>query len=78
MRLKRARSQPSQKGPAEYFTGAVRIDPLNVAPALALLLADSGRDAMSTSDPKPPFAVSYFVAENVRTGTQARLGRSER
>ena len=29
MELKRAGSQPSQKGPAEYFTGTVRIDPLN-------------------------------------------------
>ena len=32
MILKRAGSQPSQKGPAEYFTGNVRIDPLNSAP----------------------------------------------
>ena len=32
MELKRAGSQPSQKGPSEYFTGTVRIDPLN-APA---------------------------------------------
>jgi quercetin dioxygenase-like cupin family protein len=31
MELKRAGSQPSQKGPEEYFTGVVRIDPLNVA-----------------------------------------------
>jgi len=29
MQLKRAGSQPSQKGPAEFFTGTVRIDPLN-------------------------------------------------
>ena len=28
MEIKRAGSQPSGKGPAEYFTGAVRIDPL--------------------------------------------------
>jgi quercetin dioxygenase-like cupin family protein len=32
MEIKRAGSQPSQKGPAEFFTGAVRIDPLNTAP----------------------------------------------
>jgi quercetin dioxygenase-like cupin family protein len=32
MQLKRAVSQPSQKGPEAYFTGIVRIDPLNVAP----------------------------------------------
>ena len=28
MEIKRAGSQPSGKGPADYFTGAVRIDPL--------------------------------------------------
>jgi quercetin dioxygenase-like cupin family protein len=28
MEIKRAGSRPSAKGPAEYFTGAVRIDPL--------------------------------------------------
>ena len=28
MDIKRSGSQPSGKGPAEWFTGAVRIDPL--------------------------------------------------
>ncbi|WP_324504002.1 MULTISPECIES: hypothetical protein [Acidiphilium] len=28
MEIKRAGSQPSGKGPAEWFTGTVRIDPL--------------------------------------------------
>ena len=32
MQLKRVGSQPSTPGPAEWFTGTVRIDPLNVAP----------------------------------------------
>jgi quercetin dioxygenase-like cupin family protein len=32
MELKPAGSQPSQKGPPDYFTGDVRIDPLNTAP----------------------------------------------
>jgi quercetin dioxygenase-like cupin family protein len=32
MELKRAGSQPSQKGPASYFTGDVRLDPLHTAP----------------------------------------------
>ena len=27
-KIKRSGSQPSRKGPAEYFTGAVRVDPL--------------------------------------------------
>jgi quercetin dioxygenase-like cupin family protein len=32
MKITRAGSQPSGKGPAEWFTGAVRIDPLFQAP----------------------------------------------
>src|SRR5689334_20493803 len=32
MEIKRIGSQPSGKGPAEYFTGTVRIDPLNNPP----------------------------------------------
>jgi quercetin dioxygenase-like cupin family protein len=32
MEIKRNGSQPPRKGPAEYFTGAVRIDPLFQAP----------------------------------------------
>jgi quercetin dioxygenase-like cupin family protein len=35
MELKRAGSQPSAKGPVEYFTGDVRIDMLNTPPAPA-------------------------------------------
>ncbi len=38
MDIKRSGSQPSGKGPAEYFTGTVRIDPLfqAIAPARAV------------------------------------------
>ena len=32
MEIKKSGSQPSRKGPAEYFTGTVRIDPLFDAP----------------------------------------------
>jgi hypothetical protein len=32
MEIKRNGSQPSGKGPADYFTGTVRIDPLFQAP----------------------------------------------
>ena len=35
MDIKRAGSQPSSKGPADWFTGTVRIDPLFTAPAPA-------------------------------------------
>jgi quercetin dioxygenase-like cupin family protein len=37
MDIKRAGSQPSAKGPAEWFTGTVRIDPLFQAPSPALV-----------------------------------------
>ena len=39
MEIKRSGSQPSGEGPAEYFTGTVRIDPLFEAPAPARLFA---------------------------------------
>ena len=35
MEIKRIGSRPSGKGPADYFTGTVRIDPLNEPPAPA-------------------------------------------
>jgi quercetin dioxygenase-like cupin family protein len=35
MEIKRNGSQPSAKGPADWFTGTVRIDPLFAAPAPA-------------------------------------------
>lgn len=47
MEIKRSGSQPSDKGPAEYFTGTVRIDPLNSPPdparvAMALVTFEPG------------------------------------
>ena len=35
MEITRAESKPSAKGPADWFTGTVRIDPLFTAPAPA-------------------------------------------
>jgi hypothetical protein len=35
--IARAGTQPSQKGPCEYFTGSVRIDPLFQATAMTHL-----------------------------------------
>jgi quercetin dioxygenase-like cupin family protein len=37
MEIKKIGSQPSAKGPAEWFTGTVRIDPLFTAPDPALV-----------------------------------------
>jgi hypothetical protein len=41
MEIKRSGSQPSGKGPADYFTGTVRIDPLFEAPGPARVRAAS-------------------------------------
>jgi quercetin dioxygenase-like cupin family protein len=41
MEIKRSGSQPSTAGPAEYFTGAVRIDPLFETPEPARVLGAS-------------------------------------
>jgi len=41
MEIKRSGSQPSAKGPAQYFTGDVRIDPLFELPAPARSLGAS-------------------------------------
>jgi len=47
MEIRRNGSQPSGKGPAEYFTGAVRIEPLFEAPAPARV-----RGASVTFEPR--------------------------
>ncbi len=39
MEIRRAGSQPSGKGPSDWFTGAVRLDPLFTAPAPARVAA---------------------------------------
>lgn len=46
MEIKRSGAQPSGKGPAEYFTGQVRIDPLFEAPDPARV-----RGALVTFEP---------------------------
>jgi quercetin dioxygenase-like cupin family protein len=46
MKITRAGSQPSMKGPAEWFTGTVRVDPLVDAPEPAFV-----QGAMVTFEP---------------------------
>ena len=41
MEIKRSGSQPSGKGPADYFTGAVRVDPLFQSPDPARVVGAS-------------------------------------
>ena len=43
MDIKRIGTQPSGKGPADYFTGAVRIDPLFEAPDPARVVGAHAR-----------------------------------
>ncbi len=63
MEIKRSGSQPSAKGPAEYFTGTVRIDPLFTPPdparvSMALVTFEPGaRTAWHTH----PFGQTLIV-----------------
>jgi quercetin dioxygenase-like cupin family protein len=63
MEIQRAGSQPSGKGPAEYFTGTVRMDPLFKAPAPARVVGvcvtfePGARTAWHTH----PFGQNLFV-----------------
>ncbi|HEV7230505.1 MAG TPA: cupin domain-containing protein [Bacteroidia bacterium] len=63
MEIKRSGTQPSGKGPAEYFTGSVRIDPLYAPPeparvAMALVTFEPGaRTAWHTH----PFGQTLIV-----------------
>ena len=49
MEIKRAGSQASGKGPAEWFTGTVRIDPLFTAPDPGRV-AGAGRKTLAWRD----------------------------
>ena len=76
MEIKRAGSQPSGKGPAECFTGTVRIDPLNSPPepapvSMALVTFEPGaRTAWHTH----PLGQTLIVTDGCgwvqREGTQ--------
>ena len=55
--IKRSGSQPSQKGAVEYFSGTVRIDPLNQAAAPA-------RVACASATFEPVRAHSRFPIED--------------
>ena len=45
MEIKRSGSQPSGKGPAEYFTGAARVDPMFQAPIRGALSAQASHSS---------------------------------
>src|SRR3954469_17868652 len=74
MDIKRAGSQPSAKGPDEYFTGTVRIDPLFQAPdparvAGATVTFEPGaRPAWDTHPPRPHLIVTSGSGRAQRWG----------
>ena len=74
MEIKRSGSQPSTKGPTEYFTGTVRIDPLFSPPdparvAMALVTFEPGaRTAWHTH----PFGQTLIITAG--SGRVQRLG----
>ena len=45
MEIKRSGSRPSGKGPADWFTGTVRIDPLFEAPEPARVVEPASRSS---------------------------------
>ena len=60
MELKRSGSQPSQNGPAEHFTGTVRVDPLfqSSLPARAAGAYVSFEPCARSEAAPPPAAVA--------------------
>jgi hypothetical protein len=54
MQIKRAGSQPSAKGPAAYFTGTVRIDPLFDSPTRRGRAAPASRSSRARAAPGTP------------------------
>lgn len=58
MEIKRSGTQPSTKGPSEYFTGSVRIDPLFSPPdparvAMALVTFEPGAYCLAYTPLRP-------------------------
>ena len=51
MEIKQSGSLPSGKGPAEYFTGSVRIDPLFQAPIRRVFAAPASRSSLAHGPP---------------------------
>ena len=54
MEIKRSGSQPSGKGPADYFTGTVRIDPLFSRPSRRAFAAPASPSSRARAPPGTP------------------------
>jgi quercetin dioxygenase-like cupin family protein len=74
MEIKRSGSQPSSKGPAEWFTGTVRIDPLFASPEPARAAGNSvtfepgARTAWHTHPLGQTLIVTFGVGRVQRAG----------
>jgi len=82
MEIKRSGVQPSGKGPAEYFTGTVRVDPLFNPPAPARVFGASvtfepgARTAWHTHPLGQTLIVTAGCGEhNVGEGWSRKFGR---
>src|SRR3712207_441663 len=84
MEVKKNGSQPSQKGPEEYFTGSVRIDPLFQAPeparnSGALVTFEPGARSAWHWHPLGPHARRHprlWLGAEARAGRRWRFGRA--
>src|SRR2546421_164280 len=70
MDIKRAGSQPSSKGPAEYFTGTVRIDPLFQAPTPSTGWNRSATSSTTAADsgPAETKGIGYKIMRIINIG----------
>jgi hypothetical protein len=74
MQIKRNGEQPSQKGPDDWFTGRVRIDPLHTAPAPARVGA-----ALVTFEPGARIRSAKPSSLSLaQVGFSAKAGKSKR
>jgi hypothetical protein len=78
MELKRNGTQPSSKGPDEYFTGSVRIDPLFQAPDPARVLGVSVYVRARRSDSMAQASARADLDRHIRVRVGAKRRWPER
>jgi hypothetical protein len=71
MEIKRVGSQPSAKGPSEWFTGTVRIDPLLQAPDAALVQGASV--TFEPADRGDPARATWSGSQRLRVRQEVKL-----
>ena len=76
MEIKRAGSQASTKGPSDYFTGTVRVDPLFQAPAPARASGAAVKVRTRCADGVAHTPARTDARRDGRFRTRAALGRA--